>query len=321
MTKLFKFCSILTAVCLAVSTFLILQTQVRAAGMTGTAILNSYDASVTKVTATFKFEPSTMLTANDKIKIILAGGFNLSGVTNSDVSIATAKGSVKINKIIINNTDLMFTFSSVAEPDGLYTVTIANLTNPAAGNYIIKMEILNNSEAIIDSANTSILIGANPVTIVATDPALTLNLDAGTCDLGILSATAVATCSYKVSLVNSTANGFSGFIKADDLRSGASVIEPISDGAVAVNNAGYGVATDGPKSAYIDIAAKVTCPTPDSVNEVKATGLLLNKDQSFVYTSAPGSEIITVCHAVAINADTTAGVYTQSALITLAGNF
>jgi len=322
MKKFPKFFSIIMTYCLVFSVFLLLLPQASAATMPGTVTLSSYDAGATKVTATFNFEPLTKVTAGDKIKITAANGFNLSSVTNNDVTITTVKGSVKKNKATINNSEITITFSSVSSPDGLYTVTIANITNPVAGSYVINMATLNNSEAIIDSGNISISIGANTITINdKADPVLSLSLSANTCDLGTLAAKAVATCSYNLSLATNAPSGFTAFIKADgDLSSGSSIINPVSDDTVTADKVGYGVATNGQKSANIDIAAAVICPASGGTNPVYASALTLN-DQALAYAPAPSSEVITVCHAAAINATTSAGAYNQTATITLISNF
>src|SRR3989338_6387250 len=258
--------------------------------------------------------------------------------------------------------DFSFTTSTMTSSTatGVFTQSVPTST---AGSLcalypISATSVTNYSIAILTSTSTYdfgaalyYVLGANQVTISATVPA-TLSFairnsadtaNTNTCALGVLSTTAISSCSYRLRIATNASNGFNSTILADaDLNSSgnATMTNIVNDTVFAAGTEACGIspltaATRGVRSTASSLfvagmvesgGAGYTTTTfdTDSSPVPTTTGSVL-----FVYATsavnpaaAPSlTDTTLVTHSAAINAGTETGNYTQTVTYRVTGSF
>ncbi|HWQ99982.1 MAG TPA: hypothetical protein VN397_04030 [Candidatus Methylomirabilis sp.] len=260
--------------------------------------------------------------------------------------------------------DISFATSTMTSSTATGTFTQSVATSTAGGiclTYPISAtSVQNYSVAVLTSGGSTsdfgaalyYVLGANQVTVTATVPA-TLSFairnsadtaNTNTCALGVLSTTAVSSCSYRLRIATNATNGFNSTILADlDFNSNgnATMTNIVNDTAFAAGTEAYGISTltaadSGVRSATsglfvagivesgIGAGYATTTFNTDTSPVPTTTGAVL-----FVYaTSAVNPEVAPsltdttlVTHSAAISAGTESGAYTQTVTYRVTGSF
>lgn len=259
--------------------------------------------------------------------------------------------------------DISFATSTMASSTATGTF-VQSVPTSTAGSICLLYQlsatsVTNYSIAILTSGTSTndfgavlyYVLGGNEVTVSATVPA-TLSFairnsadtaDTNTCALGVLSPTAINSCSYRLRIATNASNGFNSTILADaDLNSSgnATITNIVNDVAFAAGTEAYGISTltaaeSGVRSATSGLfvaglvesgGAGYTTTTFDTDTSPvpTTTGAVL-----FVYAtsavnpavapSLTGTTLVT--HSAAISAGTESGNYTQVVTYRVTGSF
>lgn len=172
------------------------------------------------------------------------------------------------------------------------------------------------------------------------DPTLTMvivetdsDLPTINCDLGVLTADEINTCSYRTKITTNGTNGYIAYIReTGEVLSAAGDSIANTDGTINQGTAEYGVATTDFFTGQgigqmTDEDGNLTVETADCTyipgNVINSDFTSIDgSDLSFAKsTGAVSDEYITLCHGASIATDTPAGVYTHTVEITVVGNF
>ncbi|MCX6739776.1 MAG: hypothetical protein NTZ49_00930 [Candidatus Parcubacteria bacterium] len=163
------------------------------------------------------------------------------------------------------------------------------------------------------------------------DPELSMSLSSNSCDLDILSATDINTCSYNITVNTNGTGGYAASIRQDnDLSSGSNTITAVSGGigTVSAGSESYGFATSDESfstSGYYIPADPdpADCESYDGQHATDGPAKALSQTDTVVAEdSGPVSDdITTICHLAAIAGSTQAGVYSHTITVTVVGNY
>lgn len=157
------------------------------------------------------------------------------------------------------------------------------------------------------------------VTILATiDPTMSFTLSTANCNFGSLSTSTVKACPVLVTISTNSTNGYVAYVRDVNngtLNSASDTIAAVASSPLSAGTEGFGVATS---QASQDLVQETGCTDGASVNSQSIT----TANQQFASAAAPvDNEASTVCLAAGISALTPAGAYTDTAYITIVGNF
>jgi hypothetical protein len=206
----------------------------------------------------------------------------------------------------------------------LTTTTITS--NPATrGFYQVTIKTLDssNSDSTVDSGAALVSVGnAEDVTVQAeVNPTLSFAIrnsadsaETNSCALGILSTSAVATCSYRLKVATNAFSGYAVSIIADGaLRDGTKDIDAIGEGTtVAAGTEGYGIALSAgaASEAGVTITEAGDFNDDDTPLPLVSTSLY-SSDGPNTPTTPDTTNTGLVTHRAAIDAATSAGSYSQ----------
>ena len=259
--------------------------------------------------------------------------------------------------------DLTKVTSSWSNTDAVYDFT-QNVGTSTAGSVCVSFGMTtttptNYSIAILATTGTSsftttdfgaalyYVLGGNQVLVSATVPAtLAFSIrnsgdtaNTAVCQLGTLSISAVASCTYRLRIATNAANGFVTTILADKDFSTATfaTMTNINDnGSFAAGTEAYGIsaltaATEGGRqSTSTDFTepivesnfATTTFDTDASTVPTSTTGIIISFPRSFRTGAAPSTTTTSaITHSAAIGGGTPTGNYTQTVTYRVTGSF
>lgn len=178
--------------------------------------------------------------------------------------------------------------------------------------------------------------GGNDVTITATVPATlsfmitsstNITVEQHTCDLGVLSTSAVNSCSYRLKIQTNAQNGFGGKIKEDhDLATGYATLTNVGDLQVTAGFEEYGVnlvtSTYGgrnPSTGVFDQDATAWHAITEDWPIPTTVAGFVSSTNAFYATSTGATQLVT--HKASINGSTVVGSYSQKVTYYVYGHF
>ena len=204
---------------LIIGLFFVSAGEVSAARFTNAVI--RYNRMMTGVGTTVQviFTPTTV-GSEAKVRLVFEsatpGAVPVVDVTNIGTGVTALPGTLAVTKV----GDSSFVVTGVTDltVGAKYAFNVANVTNPAAGDYQDQVATLTSGDAVIDSSIvTTRIITNDQVVITANVPptfsfSLSANLDAFTLDLD--SAAVRVTSGIGVSIATNAAKGWIGWIKS-----------------------------------------------------------------------------------------------------------
>jgi len=287
---------------------------------------------------------------SETIVIDFDDGFDTSGFANNepedfDISwngtdkTIVANGGCAANSIeitTVNTSTDTFTFTlcpgstASGATDPIVIEIGTNATFGATGNDQITNPASAGSKLVTitgpgsDSGSLAIpIMDSDQVTVSATvDPTISSDINGSppySCSLGTLTTAQVYGCTYTNTISTNAANGYVAQIQDDgNLRSGSNDINDVSDGTVNAGVEEYGASSSDTSPPFADYDG--TCG--GGATEA-GTGLTTSLQTYADSTgpSGPSGDVITVCHAAAIAANTPSGVYSHIVTHITTGTF
>jgi|GEM_PF-2651118 len=241
-----------------------------------------------------------------------------------------------------------------ADPTAATTSTLANFTVPAGATLgIMRMRVAVDNQGLgwYDSCNgggttayqdykitiAAAIGGGNQciqtvpgicdpvssgVTVTGTvDPIISFTLTGNTCGLGSLSTSEVRTCPIEITVQTNATSGYVASIR--DVNNGTlnSGVNTIASQSVTLGagggetHEGFGITSS---AATGTVTNNATCAT--SANRA-VTGITSSNQSVAINTAPTLSDVTTICVGAIISDVTPAGSYTDTAMITVVGNF
>jgi hypothetical protein len=319
------------------STFSFATYQVQAAGVAVTVSPTTAAISSTG-TNTLAFTASNAIPTTAKITVLYpstytgtltASSFSINGTAPSAAVITTIASTSQVQAVL--------TPAATIPASTAVSIVITGLTKPSTiGNYSFTAYTSRGDYGAvlqyIGEANVVQITAFVPLNLsfVIRDTADTANTN--TCDMGILSTTAVGECSYRLKIGTNATNGYTVSVATSgDFTNGSKAFVNAAAGsagtAIVAGNEMYGVnASAGAISSNptgITLATFYSSATANVVNYVNTTPALLatSTGSNAPLTSADTTNTVLIKHKAAINANTGAGLYTQTATYTVTALF
>jgi hypothetical protein len=326
-----KATSLFILITLVFSVFWILPVKISAAAvaMSVSSPSNGEFNALTATDVTFGWTASAEYTASsDTITITvsptLAGALtnctsattDIDGDSTSDGSFGSFTTSGAVYTVSGNNT----TQASSAGVD----MCLKFAASTIAGNYSISMSDTNG-----DYGSVLVYVGNdNDVTVTAqVTPSLAFSIrnsadttDTNTCDLGVLSLTAVSTCAYRLKVATNAGSGYTVQINSDgDLRKSGSGdvsddldLDPITENStVASGTENYGIAFTGGACTGGSVTEAGDFSDDDTPIPISSATNLYSCNGPNNPTSTDTTNTALVTHRAAMDAATETGNYSQ----------
>ena len=308
----------------------VLPSSVKAAGVSVSVTPNEITAN-TATDVTVTFTPSAEYASGDTITLTWDSGVTVAdaGTSTTDADgDGTTDGSASVS-----SPTYTYTFSAATTQASTNGVSLAMNVTADTGIY---------SVSVTDSAGNYgaalIYVGDdNDVTVTAVvQPTLSFAIrttndtaDTNTCDLGVLTISDVAECSYRLKVATNANNGYTVSITTDgDLRrsgtgdvADADDIDLIAeDSTVTAGTEGYGIAFDGGSITGGTVTESGDfndddTPLPTTITTLMTTDGNNNPSNPDTTNTALGT------HRAAIDADTNTGNYSQTVTYYVTASF
>ena len=321
--------AIATAAVMAVAAT-VLPSSVKAAGVSVSVTPNEITAN-TATDVTVTFTPSGEYESGDTVTLTWDSSVTVADAASSTTDAdgdTTADGAASVS-----SPTYTYTFSASTTQASTNGVSFSMNVTADTGIYSVSMTDSNGNYGA-----ALIYVGDdNDVTVTAiVQPTLSFAIrtsndsaDTNSCDLGVLTTTAVAECSYRLKVATNANNGFTVSITTDgDLRragtgdvADADDIDLIAeDSTVTAGTEGYGIAFDGGSITGGTVTESGDFNDDDTPLPMSATTLMTTDGNN-----NPGNPDTTntalVTHRAAIDADTNTGNYSQTVTYYVTASF
>ncbi|MEI6462456.1 MAG: hypothetical protein WCO33_02185 [bacterium] len=348
MKRIKKLITIIIVIFIALSGSFVI--PVKASGITtmsisGTGITAGASATSAAITPTITFTRGNSVAPADVVTIVLNGTATSASIAQADVTVGgTCSGTVAMTTVTHPTSNPTLAISGITCTAGAGTVIIAASRLTAAssgGNYSIIITtpvdygaflyyVGNTNQVKVTATVTPTLSFTIRNTADSAEQATVSGLK--TCVLGVLTTTAVGTCSYRLKVSTNAASGYAVSYKSDTrFTNGTYNFTDAAIGGsgttITAGTEGYGIVlTPGASSSGATIAR-------DNTNFGATAGTAYRITQTSgpypVYTSngtnAPSGTDTTntalVAHQVAISAATPTGNYTHTITYTASATF
>jgi hypothetical protein len=311
--------------------------QVEAAGVAVTVTPSNAAVSSTG-TNTLAFTASSAIPVTAKITVLYpssytgtltAASFSINGAAPTSAVISTVAATSQIQAVL--------TPSATIPASTAVSIVITGLTKPAViGNYSFTAYSSKGDYGAVlqyvGEANVVQISAFVPLNLsfVIRDAGDTVNTN--TCDMGLLSTTTVGECSYRLKIGTNATNGYTVSVATSgDFTNGSKSFVNAAAGtagtAIVAGTEMYGVnATGGAISSNptgITLANPYSTTASNVVNYVNTAPALLatSTGSNAPLATADTTNTVLIKHKAAINANTGAGLYTQTATYTVTALF